>query len=108
MRKYDIAKKIRTGLETKTEAYKKSASEHTKGNLEFSFIESNYRAAYLYKHIRDGQVQQKDLRRMKEDDLFYIAGHSQPNPSLITKDKDGNEVHDEYTRVIANATRAQQ
>lgn len=108
MRKYDIAKKIRPGLESKTKAYKKSADEHTKGNLELSFIESNYRASYLYQHIRDGQIQQKDLRHMKKDDLFYIAGHTQPNPSLITKGKNGKEIHDEYTRVIANATRAQQ
>lgn len=75
------------------------AAKHDEGYLDIPFIEKDPEATLIYDHIRKGQITPEYIRKMKSDDLIYIAGHTEPNPEMKA---------DELTRVRANAVRAQQ
>lgn len=77
----------------------KDAAQHNEGYLDIPFIEKYPGATLLYDHIRKGQITPEYIRKLKTDDLIYIAGHTEPNSELKP---------DDMSRVKANAIRAQQ
>lgn len=81
------------------EVAEKGAADHDEGYLDIPFTEKNPEATLLYDHIRKGQITPEFIRKIKTDDLIYIAGHTEPNSELKA---------DELARVRANAIRAQQ
>lgn len=76
------------------------AMNHDEGDLEIPFIEKDPGATLLYAHIRKGQITPEYIRKLKRDDLIYIAGHMEPNAAKLGPD--------EKARIKANAIRAQQ
>lgn len=65
------------------------------------YTEGNPVWVLLYDHCREGQIRPSDVRRMRRQDLEYLAGHIVPHPDLL-----GGEGKDQGAKLIGNASRA--
>lgn len=98
-----------------------AAIEHPKGEMPLlPFTESNPEWTLLYNHARMGQITPQTMRRMKRNDLSYLAGMTFPHPKLMqpatakedpTKSNifvfDDSDVRwDQVTKLQGNAARA--
>jgi hypothetical protein len=73
------------------------------------YTETNYRWILLYEHVQRGQIDPRILRRMRRDDLEYLAGHPSPHPALLEAVGTPEQVADARGRamkIVENITRA--
>jgi hypothetical protein len=60
---------------------------------ELPYTESTVDWVLLYDHARVGQIQPDKIRRMKREDLEYLAGMKYPHPDLLeTEDENGKRL----------------
>jgi hypothetical protein len=61
------------------------------------YTEDEWRWVLLYDHARVGQVKPARIRRMRRDDLEFLAGMTQPHPEMP---------EDEAAKLLGNVSRA--
>lgn len=74
-----------------------------------TYTETNYQWILLYEHVQRGQIDPRVLRRMRTDDLEYLAGHPSPHPDLLEAVGTPEQKADARGRaikIVENITRA--
>jgi hypothetical protein len=99
---------------TRVQTAKSDAQGSNKGTFPgLKSTESNYKWVLLYDHARELQIRPGVMRRMRRSDLEYLAGMAFAHPDLVEPRKRNESTantrlrHEQATKVLGNATRAQ-